>query len=62
MKLQKFKEKDNKKVMIIVFSVCCILLIVGVIFYNSFALYEQKKDFNVINGNIVDYCDINFLY
>lgn len=62
MKLQKFKEKDNKKVMIIVFSVCCILLIVGVIFYNSFALYEQKKDFNVINGNIVDSGDLNFVY
>ncbi len=42
MKLEKFKQRDPKKVGIIVFTVACILLIAGVFFYTSFASFEVK--------------------
>ncbi len=62
MKLEKFKENNRKKTGIIVFTVCCILLIAGVFFYNSFALFNEKKNFNVINGNVEDPGDLYFAY
>ena len=43
MKLEKFKQRDPKKVGIIVFTVACILLIAGVFFYTSFASFEVKQ-------------------
>lgn len=45
MKLEKFKEKNNKKTGIIIFTVCCVLLIAGVYLYSSFAIYEQNQNF-----------------
>ena len=62
MKLEKFKEKDNKKTFIVVFTVCCILLLAGVILYNSFAVFTEEKEFNVINGTYQDPGDIYFAY
>ena len=62
MKLEKFKEKNRKKTGIIVFTMCCILLIAGVFFYNSFALFTEKKNFDVINGNVEDPGDLYFAY
>ncbi len=49
MKLEKFKPKNPKKTGIIIFTVTCILLIAGVFFYTSFASFEVKQDFNIIN-------------
>ena len=62
MKLEKFKEKDNKKRFIVVFTVCCILLLAGVFLYNSFAVFTEEKEFNVINGTYQDPGDIYFAY
>ena len=62
MKLEKFKEKDNKKTFIVVFTVCCILLLAGVLLYNSFAVFTEEKQFNVINGTYQDPGDIYFAY
>ncbi len=62
MKLEKFKEKDNKKRFIVIFTVCCILLLAGVLLYNSFAVFTEEKEFNVINGQYQDPGDIYFAY
>ena len=62
MKLEKFKEKDNKRKFIIIFTVCCILLLAGVFLYTSFASFTENKQFNVINGTYKDPGDIYFAY
>ena len=62
MKLEKFKEKNNKKTGIIIFTVCCVLLIAGVYLYSSFAIYEQNQNFNVINGTVEDPGDLYFAF
>ncbi|MBD9074567.1 hypothetical protein EGP91_00990, partial [bacterium] len=62
MKLEKFKIKKPKKIAIIVF-VFMIGIITGyVIFYQSYAFYEERKDFDVINGTVEDPGDIYFAY
>ena len=62
MKLEKFKEKNAKKKFIIVFTMCCIFLLVGVFLGTSFASFTEDKDFNVINGTAQDPGDIYFAY
>ena len=62
MKLEKFKEENNKKTFIVIFTVCCILLLAGVLLYNSFAVFTEEKEFNVINGTYQDPGDIYFAY
>ena len=62
MKLEKFKEKNNKKRFIVVFTVCCILLLAGVFLYTSYAVFTEEKKFNVINGTYQDPGDIYFAY
>ena len=62
MKLEKFKQRDPKKMGVIVFTVACILLIVGVFFYTSFASFEVKQDFNIINGTVGDPGDLYFAF
>lgn len=62
MKLERFKEKDKKKIGIIIFTISCLLLVAGVYFYTSFALFEQNQNFNVINGSVQDPGDIYFTF
>ena len=62
MKLERFKEKNNEKRFIVIFTVCCILLLTGVLLYNSFAVFTEEKEFNVINGTYQDPGDIYFAY
>ena len=62
MKLEKFKEKNPKKTGIIIFTVACILLVAGVFFYTSFASFEVKEDFNIINGTVGDLGDLYFVF
>ena len=62
MKLESFKEKNRKKQSIIIFTVSCVLLIVGVFFYQSFALFETKENFNFIEGNVNGPGDLYFVY
>ena len=54
MKLERFKQRDPKKIGMIIFTVACVLLIAGVFFYTSFASFEVKQDFNIINGTVGD--------
>ncbi len=61
MELKKFKEKNPKKVGIILFTISCILLITGVILYRTFAIFEVNETQNMIEGNIQDEGDIRFM-
>ena len=54
MKLERFKEKDNKRKFIIIFTVCCVFLLAGVFLYTSFAVFTEEKEFNVINATYQD--------
>ena len=61
-KLQKFKEKNNKRKLIITGIILSILLLSGIYLYNSFAIFTDEKHFNVINGTVGDPGDIYFAY
>ena len=60
MKLKKFKEKNKKKKFIIIFTIGCILILSGIYFYTSFAVFSEEKNFNVINGSYQDPGDLYF--
>ena len=60
MKLEKFKEQDNKRKFIIIFTICCVFLLAGVFLYTSFAVFTEDKQFNVINGTYQDPGDLYF--
>ena len=62
LKLEKYKEKNTKKTGIIVFTVACVLLIAGVFFYTSFASFESKEIYNLMEGNVKSPGDIYFAY
>ena len=62
MKLERFKEKDNKRIGIIIFTIVCILLISCVILYRTFAIFEVKIDQNVINGQVQGMGDLEFAF
>ena len=62
MKLEKYKESHRKR-KIIYSLVGLILLSLGIfLFYKSYAFYEEKKNFDVINGTVEDPGDIYFAY
>ena len=62
LKLQKFKENNSKRKVIITAIIISVLLLSGVYLYNSFAVFSEEKNFNVINGTISDPGDIYFAY
>ena len=62
MKLKKFKERNNKQIGIIIFTITCILLVSGVMLYRTFAIFEVKTNQNVIKGIVQDPGDIYFAY
>ena len=62
LKLQKFKEKNSKRKIILTAIILSILLLSGIYLYNSFAIFTEEKHFNVINGEIQDPGDIYFAY
>ena len=62
MKLKKFKERNNKQIGIILFTITCILLVSGVMLYRTFAIFEVITNQNVIKGTVQDPGDIYFAY
>lgn len=62
MQLKKFKEKKTKKKGMIVFTICCVLSITGIVFSSSFALFETNENFNIIEGNVSGKGDLYFAY
>ena len=61
-KLQKFKENNNKRKVIVTAIILSVLLLSGVYLYSSFAVFSEEKNFNVINGTVSDPGDIYFAY
>ena len=62
LKLQKFKEKNSKRKIILTAIILSALLLSGIYLYNSFAIFTEEKHFNVINGTVGDPGDIYFAY
>ena len=62
LKLQKFKENNGKRKVIITAIIISILLLSGIYLFNSFAVFSEEKHFNVINGEVTDPGDIYFAY
>ena len=50
MKLEGFKENTKKKIIVISFTVLCLLLIAGVYLYTSYAFYEETKQVTITNS------------
>ena len=44
------------------FTITCVLLITGVFFYTSFASFESKETYNIMEGTVNDPGDIYFAY
>ena len=61
-RLKKYHEKKTKNMYILLFASLSILLVAGVLFYKSYAYYEEAKDFDVINGTVEDPGYIYFAY
>ncbi len=62
MKLGRFKERNNKMIGVVLFTIICILLIGSVILYKTFASFEVNHNFNIINGTIEDIGDLSFVF
>ena len=62
MKLQTFREKNKKQMGIIIGIGCIVLLVAGILVYRSFALYHEKKEFNIISGTVPELHDIKYTY
>ncbi len=54
MKLEKFKETIKKKTGMMIFICFVVLLCTVIVVFRSFALYEEKKEFDVIKGRVPD--------
>jgi len=52
MKLKIFQEKRAKQSVMITVGISIIVLLIGIIIYQSYAMYEQKKEYDVMKGSI----------
>ena len=63
MKLKKYKDNNYKRKSYVILVIGFLLLsISSFLFYKSYAFYEEKKNFDVINGTVEDPGDIYFAY
>ena len=62
MNIKKFKSKNLKKIILNVFLVLIGLFLGYILFGKSYALYEEKKKFDAINGTVEETGDIYFAY
>ena len=62
MELKKYKNKKKIKMYILIFMIFLLISIGGYIYYRSYALYEDIKNFDMINGTVEDPGDIYFAY
>ena len=62
LKLQKFKEKNSKRKVIVTAIILSVLLLSGIYLYSSFAVFTEEKNFNAINGEVTNPGDIYFAY
>ncbi len=54
MDLRVFHEDNKKKKIIILGGIIVFFLILGIILYRSYAIYQERKTFDVINDNVPD--------
>lgn len=57
MKLEKFKQNSKQKKIMIGSIIALILLVGGITLYRTFALYEEKKEFNVLKGRVPNFIE-----
>ena len=62
MKLEKYKQRNPKKIGIVVFTITCVLLIAFVFIYSSFASFQTNETRSFINGNVIDPGDLYFAF
>ncbi len=62
MKIEKIKNSQNLKGYILFIISLLLIFLSSYLFYKSYALYEEQKDFNVINGTVEEAGDIYFAY
>ena len=62
MKLEKYKQRNPKKMGIAIFTITCVLLIAFVFIYSSFASFQTNETRGFINGNVVDSGDLYFAF
>ena len=62
MKLSRYKNRDKVKPYLILTIGLFLITVSAYFLYESYALYEEAKDFNVINGTVEDPGDIYFAY
>ena len=62
MKLEKYKQRNPKKIGIAIFTITCVLLIAFVFIYSSFASFQTNETRSFINGNVVDPGDLYFAF
>ena len=62
MKLEKYKQRNSKKIGIAIFTITCVLLIAFVFIYSSFASFQTNETRSFINGNVVDPGDLYFAF
>ena len=60
MKLERFKERDNKKTNVIIFTFVCLILVSVIYLYKSYATYYVSDSKNIIEGTIQDMGDVLF--
>ena len=60
MKLEAFSETNSKKKFIVIFTIICIALVVGVFLYHSYAWFTDENTFNSFSGNVTPVGDIYF--
>ncbi len=53
--MEKFREKNRKNKMIIIGSVLVLLLVTSIFLYRTFAIYESKEEYDVIEGKVPNY-------
>lgn len=54
MKLEVFRKNNKMKQSILIGGIIVFLLIAGILVYRSYAIYQEKKEFDVIRGNVPD--------
>ena len=62
MKLEKYKQRNPKKIGIAIFTIACVLLIAFVFIYSSFASFQTNETRSFINGNVVEPGDLYFAF
>ncbi len=57
MELKAFQEKNKKKNFFIVGSILFVLLITVVVVMKTYAIYQQRKEYDVIEGSVPEFMD-----